>query len=112
MTHELTWTGELARHAAYVAHARSPESQITAYQRVADAINRGIVIRREIGERNRAAVLAALADRRPRSRAEVDDIVQHAGLSRHGTRVALVTLVHERRVTASGATTNRTYRLA
>ncbi len=101
--HQLSWSGELARHAAFVDRAvkeAPPSLPIARIQR-----------NRVRGTQRQDAVLRALADGEWHSGADIFDVADAAGFTRFSTRQGLLQLVHAGRVEAQGVTTGRVYRL-
>lgn len=104
MTHQLTWSGELARHAAYIDRAVKEAPAPLPVQRIQR--------NRVRGTQRQDAVLRALADGKWHSGADIFDVADAAGFTRFSTRNGLLELVRAGRVVAHGVTTGRVYRLS
>lgn len=102
--HQLTWSGELARHAAWVDRA--------VRQALPPLPTRRIERNRVRGAQRRDAVLQALADGKWHTGADIFDVADAAGFTRFSTRNGLLELVRAGRVVAHGVTTGRVYRLS
>lgn len=104
VTHQITWSGELARHAAYVAFQQSPQAK-------AAAMAPGLAKHKETVAIVRSRALAVLADGNRHKRAEIDAAMAGLELSANTVRNTLYEMQAAGVIVALGKTTNRWFQL-
>lgn len=104
LTHQLTWSGEIARHAAFVAFQQSPQAKLAA-------MPYGLAKHKETVAIVRSRALAVLADGYRHKRAEIDAAMAGLDLTTNTVRNTLYKLQAAGVIVAIGKTTNRWFQL-
>lgn len=103
VTHQLTWSGELARHAAFLAACEAPQAT--------PAGGPPLMRCKDKAAQARARILAVLSDGHKHKHTEIVAAVGGLALSRINLTKQLRLLRDQGRIEAFGHTTNRWFQL-